>query len=109
MVFYSSLSFAHQFKSAGLKKIAPKDGNITDTLGWTLFKKGNYDEALGYFLEASNYLPEEPTIRYHLGLAYHKKGMKEPAREHLEKAVLLGEKAHFHEMKEARNLLEGIK
>jgi len=91
------------------KKIVPGDGNITDTLGWTLFKKGNYDEALEYFLEALSYLPEEPTIRYHLGLAYHKKGMEAPAREQLEKAILLGKKSHFHEIDEARDVLEGLK
>jgi putative PEP-CTERM system TPR-repeat lipoprotein len=91
------------------KKIAPKDGNITDTLGWTLFKKGNYDEALKYFLEASTYLPEEPSIHYHLGLVYHEKGLDDPAREQLEKAIFLGEKSHFPYIEETRGLLEGIR
>jgi tetratricopeptide (TPR) repeat protein len=47
------------------KKLAPKDGSVTDTLGWTLFRSGNYDEAIKNFTEATYYLPGNPSIRYH--------------------------------------------
>jgi tetratricopeptide (TPR) repeat protein len=90
------------------KQIAPKDGSITDTLGWTLYKSGNYDEAIRYFKEAAQYLPEQPTIRYHLGLAYMKKGMDSVAEEQLRNALVLGRRHGFPESGHAERMLEGI-
>jgi tetratricopeptide (TPR) repeat protein len=91
------------------KEIAPKDGSIADTLGWTLFKKGDYDEASEYFLEASKYMPEDPTIKYHLALAYLKKGMRREAEAQLKDAIIIGGKTHFSELEDAQRLLEGIR
>jgi Tfp pilus assembly protein PilF len=91
------------------KKLAPKDGSITDTLGWTLYKTGNYDEAIKNFTEATYYLPGNPTIRYHLGLAYLKKEMNAKAEEQLKNSIRLGRKPPFPELDEAKKLLEGIK
>ncbi|MDH4028513.1 MAG: PEP-CTERM system TPR-repeat protein PrsT, partial [Nitrospirota bacterium] len=91
------------------KEIAPRDGSITDTLGWVLYNKGDYDEALKCFIEATHYMPGEPNIRYHLGLAYLKKGMDVKAEEQLKNAVRLGRLYDFPNNNDARDLLEGIK
>jgi Tfp pilus assembly protein PilF len=91
------------------QKIAPNEGRIADTLGWALYKSGNYDDALKSFIKAAEYLPEEPNIRYHLGLAYLKKGINEKAREELERAVNIGNETHFAELEDVQRLLAEIK
>ena len=91
------------------REIAPRSGNVADTLGWALFKTGRYDDAVKNFREAADYLPAEPAVRYHLGLAYLKKGMHSKAAEELEKAISLGSRSNFPEIDEAKKLLEGIK
>ncbi len=90
-------------------KIAPGSGNVIDTLGWALFKSGNYDDAIKNFIKAADYLPDEPAIRYHLGLAYLRKGMDVKAAEQLKKAVRLGSRSAFPEINKAKELLAGIK
>jgi len=105
---FGPIDKAHEMAKRA-KQIAPKDGSVTDTLGWILFKKGEYNEALKYFLEASTYLPEEPTIQYHLGLVYLKKGMDDNAKTHLEDAIRIGTKRQFTELEDAQRLLAGLK
>ncbi len=90
------------------KKFAPQDGRITDTLGWILFKTGDYEDALKNFIEATYYLPGEPTIRYHLGLTYLKKGMNDRAEEQLKNAIRLGRKNSFPGFEDTQKLLKGI-
>ncbi|RJQ14913.1 MAG: PEP-CTERM system TPR-repeat protein PrsT [Nitrospiraceae bacterium] len=91
------------------KALMPGDGNITDTLGWTLYKTGRYDEALKSFEEAVQYLPEEPSVRYHSGLAYLKKGMADKAEEQLKESLRLGRKKPFPESEEAAKTLERVR
>ena len=91
------------------KKLSPKNGRITDTLGWALYKKGNYDEALKNFIEATYYIAGDPTIRYHLGLTYLKKGIIDKAEEQLKNAVHLGESSKFPELNDALKTLESLK
>lgn len=55
-------------RKALLKK--PDDGAIIDSLGWVYYKKGNYQLALTALLEASQLLPDDPTIAEHIGDAY---------------------------------------
>jgi tetratricopeptide (TPR) repeat protein len=88
------------------KELAPKDGRITDTLGWAFYKMGNFDDALKKFIEATYYLPGEPTIRYHLALAYLKKGMDVKAEEQLKNAIRLGRQSHFPELKDVRKWMK---
>jgi putative PEP-CTERM system TPR-repeat lipoprotein len=90
------------------KKLSPESGSITDTLGWVLYKKGSYDDAVKYFNEAIQYLPDNPSIQYHLGLAYLKKGMRVKAGEHLKNAVRLGSKGSFPAIDDARKILKEI-
>ena len=90
------------------KKLAPENGSITDTLGWALFNKGDYDDALKQFIEATYYLPGEPAIRYHLGLAYLKKGMNNKAMEQLKNAIRIGRQSAFPEMESAKKELKAI-
>jgi tetratricopeptide (TPR) repeat protein len=58
----------------------PDDGNITDSLGWVLFKQGKFAEALEVLKKAVEMSPGVAEIRDHLGDAYE-------ATADLEKAV----------------------
>src|SRR5207237_9760201 len=55
----------------------PNSPNAADTLGWVYYQKGAYRSAIDLFQEAlklaeKNKAPENPTVHYHLGLAYEK-------------------------------------
>jgi tetratricopeptide (TPR) repeat protein len=47
-------------------EILPNNGNITDTLGWILYRQGEFSEALGLLREAREQAPNNPEIRFHL-------------------------------------------
>lgn len=57
----------------------PNDGYILDTLGWILFKKGEYENAIKYLEQAHRLQPEESIIAEHLGDAYYRLQMPEKA------------------------------
>jgi tetratricopeptide (TPR) repeat protein len=70
----------------------PDSPNAADTLGWVLYQKGAYKSAIDLFqealkLEAKNKAPDNPTVHYHLGLAYEKTDQSGLAREQLEKVL----------------------
>ena len=68
---------------------APSDGAIVDTLGWAQYRLGQYDAAMRTLKKAVEFMPDDATLRYHLGAAYAKKGLKPEARIELEKSLLL--------------------
>ncbi|MFT4075417.1 MAG: tetratricopeptide repeat protein [Asticcacaulis sp.] len=51
-------------------KSNPKSGAIIDSLGWGYYKKGQYDEALGFIEQAVQMEPADPEINEHLGDVY---------------------------------------
>ena len=54
-------------------EVGPEDGGhpmSLDTLGWVYFKRGNYAAALKTLTLALRFIPDSPTIYYHLGMAY---------------------------------------
>jgi len=61
-------------------------GNYLDTYGWVYYQKGNYFKALEQLQEAFKYIPE-PTIEYHLGLAYYQTRQLDSAVTHLADAL----------------------
>jgi tetratricopeptide (TPR) repeat protein len=69
------------------KEAAPEDPNVSDTLGWILYKRGVYQQAHGFLKESASKLPGTPLVQYHLGLASLKVGDKEGARSALTAAV----------------------
>ena len=55
---------------------APDDGSIMDSLGWALYRLGNYEKAIFYLEKASDASPSEAVIYDHLGDAYWDIGRK---------------------------------
>ena len=71
---------------------APNSPNFADTLGWAFYHKGYYQQAISLFQEAmklaqKNNIPDNPTLHYHLGLAYEKTGDSALARKELQRVL----------------------
>ncbi len=45
----------------------PENPYYLDSLGWVLYRQGEYEEALEYLIDASNKLGDDPTILLHIG------------------------------------------
>jgi tetratricopeptide (TPR) repeat protein len=81
----------------------PNDAHVADTLGWILFKKGDYDNARPLLQESVSKLPDQPEIQFHAGMAHYMMGEEGPARIALEKAA--NASADFPGKDEARQRL----
>ena len=79
---------------------------IADTLGWLLYQKGNLDRAEKLISQAVNALPQNPQLRYHLGMVYQKQGKKAEARRELEQAL---KSQTFPEADDARKALNALR
>lgn len=62
------------------KSLAPGNVYVMDTLGWILFKRKEYQEAMNLLQEGASMSPSDPVIQYHLGLARYMMGQAEPAK-----------------------------
>lgn len=71
-------------------KARPQDAFITDSLGWVLYRRARYAEALKYLELAYKVAPEESVISEHLGDVLVKLGRLAEAKQHYEKALQLG-------------------
>ena len=56
------------------------DGYITDSLGWVLYRMGEYSQAVPHLERAVELRPHDPTINDHLGDAYWRVGRRIEAR-----------------------------
>ncbi|MCG8547836.1 MAG: tetratricopeptide repeat protein, partial [Alphaproteobacteria bacterium] len=56
------------------------DGYIVDSMGWVLYRLGQYDEAVTQLERAVQLRPQDPVINDHLGDAYWKVGRRHEAR-----------------------------
>ena len=68
---------------------APQDPQIADTLGWVFYKQGAYPRAESLLREASEKLPTNAEVVYHLGMAQAKMGKSDDARVSLSKSLEL--------------------
>ena len=60
-------------------KLRPNDGYIVDSLGWVLYRLGDYEGAARELERAVELRPEDPVINDHLGDAYWKVGRRQEA------------------------------
>lgn len=70
----------------------PDSSNAADTLGWAYFQKGVYQSAIELFQESIRLnekkgAADDPTVHYHLGMAYEKINQPAQARQQLERAL----------------------
>jgi putative PEP-CTERM system TPR-repeat lipoprotein len=88
------------------KEGAPDDPQVSDTLGWVLYKRGVYQRALGLLKESAAKLPDNAQVQFHLGMTYYKMGDKPAARQALTRALELN--AAFNGADEARRVLSDL-
>ncbi len=68
-------------------KFKPDDGYITDSLGWVLYKKGLFQEALIYLEKAVKLTSDDPIILEHLGDVYLQIHDKENALKYYQESL----------------------
>ena len=61
-------------------KLKPRDGYIVDSLGWVLFRFGEFERAVRELERAVELRPHDSTINDHLGDAYWRTGRRNEAR-----------------------------
>ncbi len=71
-------------------KRSPKYADARDTLGWVLYQRGQYAQAVVTLKEAKALAPTNGTVAAHLGLAYAKAGQKQEALGELKRALSSG-------------------
>jgi tetratricopeptide (TPR) repeat protein len=81
-----NLADALRFASLA-SNLSPEDYRILDTLGWVYVKMGMYDQAIRTLTESLGHAPDNPTILYHLGIAYYKSGAAAQAEAKLKQAL----------------------
>jgi tetratricopeptide (TPR) repeat protein len=77
------------------RDLAPADPAVADTLGWILFQRGKYGEALPLLEECAQARPAEAEYQYHVGMAYYMLGQETPARIALQTAAAGGADASW--------------
>ena len=70
--------------------LQPDDAHAVETLGWALYKRGEYHGALTQLLEAAEKLPADAEIRFHLGMAHYMMGEEDPARLAFQQVIAAG-------------------
>ena len=68
------------------KEAMPEDPQVSDTLGWILYKRGVYEGALRLLSEK---LPSNAEVQYHLGMAQAKMNQSGEAKQTLERALAM--------------------
>jgi tetratricopeptide (TPR) repeat protein len=68
-------------------ELAPNDGHIIDSLGWALFRLGDFEGAVKHLERAVELEPADPTINDHLGDAYWRIGRRAEARFQWQRAL----------------------
>jgi len=85
----SNLDEAERLITEALKH-KPNDGYIIDSLGWVYYKKGVYEKALEFLIQATDLVPDDPIILEHLGDAYLKTDKKQKALETYRRSLMNG-------------------
>ncbi len=86
--------------------IKPNDGYITDSLGWTYYRAGDYGQAMKYLKRADHLAPNEPTILDHIANVLMKMGDGKSALKYFRRAYDGGlrsgklDKDHLEEINE---------
>ena len=71
-------------------ELEPNNGAFVDSLGWALFKLGDYENARGYLERAAELVRDDAVVFEHLGDLYHAVGELQRARQEYRKALELG-------------------
>jgi tetratricopeptide (TPR) repeat protein len=90
----------------------PDAASVSDTMGWILYRQGAYKSAIALFQQAvkaaqKSKSSDDPTLHYHLALAYAKDRQQGSASRELERALKTD--PSFPGAAEVRRLLEQVR
>jgi len=89
------------------RELLPNSPQVVDTLGWSLYKQGQYARALPFLQEAAAKLPEVADVHFHVGMGLYMLGDEAAARAALERSLQLDPK--FAASEQARERLALLK
>ena len=69
------------------KDLLPNEPYSADTLGWILYKRGEYSWALNLLQESAEKMPANAEVQFHLGMAHYMMAEEGPARIALQRAL----------------------
>src|SRR5439155_7563837 len=69
------------------RDLQPQDAAVADTLGWVLYKRGDYQQALPVLQESAEKAPDSPEIQFHLGMIAYMMGQTDLAKVALRKSA----------------------
>jgi tetratricopeptide (TPR) repeat protein len=67
--------------------LQPQDASVGDTLGWALYKLGDYQQAQTILQACAEKAPDNPEIHFHLGMTAYMMGQVDLAKSALQKAA----------------------
>ena len=80
-----------------------------DTFGWIAYLRGDYEMALEHLEPAAEALSDDPSVQYHVAMAYEALGRTDDARGALQRAIDLGESGVAHpDIERARQKLADL-
>lgn len=85
------------------RQVSPNDPYAADTLGWILYRRGDYNWAISLLRESAQKLPEVAEVQAHLGLALYKQGDEPASLEALQRSIASGE-----DFREKTNVLSAL-
>jgi putative PEP-CTERM system TPR-repeat lipoprotein len=89
------------------REFDPNDPGIADTLGWIYYMKGRYTLATELLKESNDkFQNKNPSVLYHLAMAYYKNDEISRARDALKTVLSL--KQTFPEAEDAKKVLAGL-
>jgi tetratricopeptide (TPR) repeat protein len=65
----------------------PQDASASDTFGWIVYKRGDYQQALPILQESAEKAGDNPEIQFHLGMTAYMMGQTDLAKVALKKAA----------------------
>jgi tetratricopeptide (TPR) repeat protein len=68
-------------------ELQPQDAAASDTLGWVLYKRGDYQQALTILQQSAEKAADNPEIQFHLGMTAYMMGQTDLAKVALKKAA----------------------
>ena len=69
------------------RTLQPNNESVADTLGWILYRRGDYQQALALIQESASKSPQNPVVQFHLGMTSAVMGQADAARSALEQAA----------------------
>jgi putative PEP-CTERM system TPR-repeat lipoprotein len=84
--------------------LAPKAGDVLDTLGWLKLKQGKAADSLSLLKRAHDLRPQDGEVSYHLALSLDATGSHDAAKGFLK--ALLASQVKFNDLAEANKLVQ---